>query len=315
MTVTNQPASVTVFGEALIDVIPTRGAGFEGRAGGSPANIAVATSRLGCPTSFLGGLSTDRWGQLLTTHLEDAGVVTDDAPRSDRPTAMALVDLADDGSAIYRFLWDHTADRGLTLDDLPADLGSSTWLQVGSVAAAFEDTGAAVADLVAREHPNRLVSCDPNVRPMVHGTSTAVTGRMVHLMERADLVKCSGEDLAFLMPSLGVDQAIAELLSGGAGAVAITRGSAGAVVGSAAGSATIAAVRGNVIDTVGAGDTFMAGLLAGLSDAGVRTRDDLHDIDLDTVEAVGTMAATAAAITVSRAGANPPTRAELTSGN
>ena len=308
------PAGVAVFGEALIDVIPTGDVNFEGRAGGSPANIAVAAARLGLPTTFLGGLSTDRWGQLLTTHLEAAGVATDAAPRSERPTAMALVDLAEDGSATYRFLWEDTADRVVELDDLPDDLGAATWLQVGSVAAAFADTGAVAAALVTRERQRRLVACDPNVRTMVHGTGQEVRDRLLALVEQADLVKSSDEDLELLLGDIAIEDAIRHLLASGAGLVAVTRGGDGAILGSAAGMVTIDPVDTTLVDTVGAGDTFMAGLLVGLADLGVRTRQDLRGLDLESLRAVGTMAATAAAITVSRQGANPPTRDDMPPG-
>ncbi len=303
--------SVAVFGEALIDMIPTGGVTFEARAGGSPANIAVAAARLGCAATFLGGLSTDRWGRLLADHLGDAGVTTTDAPRSDRPTAMAFVDLAPDGSASYRFLWDDTADRAVTLDELPTDLGAVNWLQVGSVSAAFADTFDVVDGLVARERAHRLVSCDPNVRIMVHGDDPAVRDRLLRVIGAVDLVKCSDEDLDFLLPGASTDAAIAHFLAAGAGVVAVTRGAAGAVIASAAATIAIDPVAVTIVDTVGAGDTFMAGLLTGFLDAGVRTRDDLHDVDPDTLQAVGTLAATAAAITVGRAGANPPVRNDL----
>lgn len=303
--------SVAVFGEALIDMIPTGEVTFEARAGGSPANVAVAAARLGCAATFLGGLSTDRWGRMLADHLHGAGVATDLAPRSERPTAVAFVDLAADGNATYRFLWEGTADRAVTLDDLPPDLGATTWLQVGSVSAAFADTFEVVDGLVQRERPRRLVSCDPNVRVMVHGDDPAVADRLSRVTRTADLVKCSDEDLEFLLGSIAPDEAISRLLDGGAGVVAITRGAAGAVIAAAAGTVVIDPVAVATVDTVGAGDTFMAALLAGLCDAGVRTRDHLHDVDLDALQAVGTFAATAASVTVGRAGADPPMRADL----
>lgn len=311
MSTTRDPAGLAVFGEALVDIIPTGDVTFEGRAGGAPANVAVAAARLGMPTTFLGGLSTDRWGRMLAGHLAAAGVSTDATPRSDRPTAMALVDLADDGSAVYRFLWEDTADRVVALDDLPRDLGPTTWLQVGSVAAAFADTGAVAAALVDRERSRRLVACDPNVRTMVHGSSQAVRERLRTLVAQSDLVKASDEDLAFLLGDTSAEEAIQRLLADGAGVVAVTRGGDGAVVGSAAGTVTIPPVPTTLVDTVGAGDTFMAGLLVGLSDAGVRTREQLRAVEVPVLRAVGTMAATAAAITVSRQGADPPTRGDM----
>lgn len=307
---TDPRPTLAVFGEALIDVIPAGGTRFDGRPGGSPANVAVAAARLGLPTRFVGGLSTDRWGGVLATHLEAAGVDTADAPRPDRPTALAVVALADDGTASYRFLWDDTADRAVSLDDLPDALGTA-WLQVGSVAGAFADSGEVATSLVRRERDHLLVSCDPNVRPGVHGTGQSVRARLLGLADAADLVKASDEDLAFLLPDDGPVEAIDRWVRGGAGVAAVTRGERGAVLGCAAGRVEVATVPTEVGDTVGAGDTFMAGLLVALTDAGLATRDALHDIDLDTLAAVGRMAAAAAAVTVSRAGADPPGRRDL----
>lgn len=307
----DQPGGIAVFGEALIDLLPTGDTMWHARPGGSPANVVVATARLGQPTWFLGGLSTDRWGQVLAEHVRRSGASVELAPRNDAPTAMALVDLARDGSPSYRFLWEDTADRAVTSADLPDDLGPATWLQVGSVAAAFEDSGATVAELVDRERDHRLVACDPNVRMSVYGNSATVAGRLRHLIEHADLVKASDEDLSFLEGDDQPEVAARRLLDGGAGLVAVTRGARGALLVSPCGTVEIAPVRVEVVDTVGAGDTFMAALLAGLCDLGVASRDDLHALTRDHVGALGRFAAAAAAVTVSRPGADPPLRADL----
>ncbi len=303
---------VAVLGEALIDLLPDGERDFHAAEGGSPANIAVAVARLGHPSQFLGGLSTDRWGDLLAAHLQAAGVGTDLAPRREAPTAVALVDLAPDGSAIYRFLWDDTADRTVTIADLPADLGDDiAWLQVGSVAAALPDSGAVTAELVARERGRRLVACDPNVRTMVHGDGNEPRDRLRHLTEQADLVKISDEDLAFVFPDRSVDEVVDHWLGGRAALVAVTSGGAGAMLASGDHRVEVVAPATTVADTVGAGDTFMAGLLAGLLDAGVVDRAGLEALDARGLEALGIFAARAAAITVSRPGADPPTRADL----
>ncbi len=311
-TATGRHAGVAVFGEALVDLLAHGERSFTATPGGSPANIAVALARLGHPVRFLGGLSTDRWGDLLDDHLRGAGVDTGSAPRSPRPTAIALVDLGPDGGAIYRFLWDDTADRAVTLGDLPDDLGDDVgWLHVGSVAAALPDTGALTTHLVTREHGRRLVSCDPNVRTMVHGDGDGPRARLRGLTEQADLVKISDEDLAFVLPDHDPGTAIAHWLDHDVGLVAITRGGSGATLATAAATVDVTAPATTVVDTVGAGDTFMAGLLAGLLDAGVTDRDALASLDRDQLRSVGMLAARAAAVTVSREGADPPTRQAL----
>lgn len=304
--------AVAVLGEALVDLLPDGERDFHAAEGGSPANIAVAVARLGHPSKFLGGLSTDRWGDLLAAHLEAAGVGTDLAPRREAPTALAVVDLAPDGSAIYRFLWEDTADRTVTIADLPDDLGDDVaWLQVGSVAAALPDSGAVAAALVARERGRRLVACDPNVRTMVHGDGNGPRDRLRHLTEQADMVKISDEDLAFVFPGRSVDEVVDHWLGGRAALVAVTRGDAGAMLAGGDHRVDVVAPDTTVADTVGAGDTFMAGLLAGLLDAGVVDRAGLAALDASDLDALGTFAACAAAITVSRAGADPPTRADV----
>lgn len=309
-TAAHGTGGVAVFGEALVDVLPTSPTTWEARPGGSPANIAVATARLGIPTWFLGGLSHDRWGTMLADHLSSSGVDVDAAPRSDLPTAMALVTLAEDGTADYRFLWDDTADRAVAIGDLPADPGPATWLQVGSVAAALADSGATAVELASRERGRRLVSCDPNVRTVVHGDDPEVAARIRRIMATADLVKASDEDLEFLVDG-DVTTAAAQLLDDGATLVAITRGSRGATLLGHAGRVEIPPVAVAVVDTVGAGDTFTAGLLAALSEIGMESRDDLAGLDRDTLAAVGHFAAAAAAATVSRVGADPPHRDDL----
>lgn len=312
VSTTGATPGVAVFGEALVDLLPHGNRDFRAAAGGSPANIAVAVARLGHPSHFWGGLSTDRWGDLLDDHLNAAGVDTTRTPRSQAPTAVALVDLAEDGGAIYRFLWEGTADRAVVLDDLPADPGQDVaWLQVGSVVAALPDSGAVAAELVARERGRRLVSCDPNVRTMVHGDGDGPRRRLRDLAEHADLVKISDEDLAFVEPDRTVDEAVAHWLSAGVGLVAVTRGGRGARLATADDTVEIVAPTSIVADTVGAGDTFMAGLLAGLLDTGVVDRAALEALDADALRAIGLLAARAAAITVSRVGADPPTRSDL----
>lgn len=297
-----------VLGEALVDVVRD---GRTGRTaehpGGSPANVAVALSRLGHRVELLTALGPDDHGRLVTGHLEEAGVHLAADPVILARTSTARAEVDGTGAASYEF--DIAGD--LPLLDIA---GHRTHLHTGSIAALLAPGCDAIAAAVAEHADRATVSYDVNARPQVTGTGTRVTEAVERIVRLSDLVKASDEDLATIYPDLDLEAAVARLLELGPSAVVLTEGAAGARCVSAAGTVRVPARTVEVVDTIGAGDTFCAGLLDGLLAAGclgVDGRERLlaatPDLWYDALDRAGA----AAAVAVSRAGAAPPSRREL----
>ena len=289
-------------GEALIDMLPRESTGgeqaFAPYAGGAVFNTAIALGRLGAPVGFFSGISTDLFGDILTRTLEASGVDAGYAARSDRPTTLAFVTLTN-GHASYAFYDENTAGRMLSDTDLP-----ELSLVVEPCAAAYEA-------LMTREAASRVTMIDPNIRPGFIRDEAAYRARIGRMLKLADIIKLSDEDRAWFAGHHDTEASARELLSEGARLVCITKGSEG-VTGYAPGQTiTVPARKVQVVDTVGAGDTFNAGVLAALHDAGALTKSAVAALGADTIRAALELGVKAAAITVSRAGANPPTRNEL----
>lgn len=311
MTMPGMPAArIAVLGEALIDLLPMTG-GLRAVPGGSPANAAVAMARLGLDVTFLGGLSHDAWGQQVAEHLRSNEVACE-GPVTDHPTALAVATVGDDGAASYRFLWDGTADREVITADLPDDLNVAA-LVVGSVDAVLPPVADAVLELVRRVHEDVVVVLDPNLRPSVTGAPDTTRERLLELAGYATIVRASDEDLAVLHPDLDPDEAAFQLLDGEATQlVAVTRGADGAWMTTPRFQLPIAAPAvDTVVDTVAAGDTFTAGLVAALAERDLLTRPALRRLSSTDAAEIGRFAAAAAAIVVTRAGADPPHRHDL----
>jgi len=303
-------------GEALIDMLPresTAGeACFAPVAGGAVFNTAIALARLGAPAALFTGLSEDLFGLRLAATLAADRVDATLARRSARPTTLAFVELTE-GQARYAFYDENTAGRMLTEADLPpADaLAGIEAFFFGGISLMVEPCGTAYAALLARVPGDRPVMLDPNIRPAFIAEPERYRARLDAMLARADIVKVSDEDLEWLVgPGDPTDQARA-LLARGPRLVCLTEGARGVTAHHAAGHLHVAAPRVEVVDTVGAGDTFNAGLLAGLHAAHALDRAALARPDEDVLEAALKLGVAAAAVTVSRAGANPPTRAEL----
>ena len=295
-------------GEALIDMLPRETlageAGFAPYPGGAVFNTAVALGRLGAEVGFFSGISTDLFGQSLIASLEAAKVDAGLALRNARPTTLAFVTLTD-GHAEYAFYDENTAGRMLTPDDLPEVPESVTAMFFGGISLVVEPCGAAYEALMLREADRRVTMLDPNVRPGFITDEARYRARIDRMLAAADVVKISDEDLAWL----GHD--VEALLTMGARLVCMTRGAKGVSAYWPGGEVFVLARRVDVVDTVGAGDTFNAGVLAGLERAGLLTKPALANLTAETVTPALELGAAAAAITVSRAGANPPWAHEL----
>ncbi|WP_210527116.1 carbohydrate kinase family protein [Rubellimicrobium arenae] len=301
-------------GEALIDMLPrTTPAGesaFAPYAGGAVFNTAIAVGRLGAPSGFFSGLSSDLFGDLLRQVLADSRVDTSPAHVSARPTTLAFVRLTD-GHATYTFYDENTAGRMLSPDDLPV-LGEATQaLFFGGISLVGEPAAQAYEALQARESATRVTMVDPNIRPSFITDEAGYRARIGRMLARADVVKLSDEDLHWLMGAGDSHDQARRILDMGPSLVCITEGSRGATGHTRAGYVQVPAPRVTVADTVGAGDTFNAGLLTALWKAGLLTKAALRSLDEEALREALSLGVRAAAITVSRPGANPPWAHEL----
>jgi fructokinase len=301
-------------GEALIDMLPRKStdneAAFAPYAGGAVFNTAIALGRLGAPSSFLSGLSSDLFGDILRATLAASNVAVDLAVNSDRPTTLAFVTLSD-GHASYAFYDENTAGRMLSPEDLPQLPDDVEALFCGGIYLAKEPAGAAYEALLAREADKRLTMLDPNIRPGFITDAAAYRARVARMVAQADIVKLSDEDLHWLQGPGEVAALADGLRRTGPQAVLITEGAKGATAYTAAGPVSVAATKVKVADTVGAGDTFNAGVLAALHRDGVLSKAAVAGLGAEGWQAALSLGTRAAAVTVSRPGANPPWAAEL----
>lgn len=305
-------------GDALFDVFANPGTSnasiaLDARVGGSPLNVAVALSRLGQPTGFFAKVSTDSFGLKLLAYLKSEGVDTDLIIRTSAPTTLAIVALDDKGVPTYSFYTNGTADRSLEVAELPARLPDAVKaIHIGSYATALEPTASSLEALVTRERGQRFISYDPNIRPSIVPDPDLWHRRVTALTAQAHMVKASAEDLQFLYPGAAVSDILADWLAKGAGLVVATMGGEGAMAATKRGITTrVSSPPVEVVDTVGAGDTFQAALLTWLAEHRYLSPDGLAALSADDLNALLTFAARAAAITCSRRGADMPRRSEL----
>ncbi|MBT2512441.1 carbohydrate kinase [Arthrobacter sp. ISL-30] len=289
---------VIVIGEALVDVVTTSKGTIE-HPGGSPANVAYGLGRLEVSTALLTSIGDDERGAAIERHLSTAGVALLPGSRTQGRTASATATLAADGSAHYDFdiAWDL---KPVTPAYLPKVL------HTGSIASFLAPGAAVVKGLLEQAHRECLVTYDPNIRPALLGSHAEALAIFEELVPLTDVVKLSDEDAQWLYPGQQPKEAAARILGLGAGLAVITLGSEGSLLATPATQLHVPSVRTTVADTIGAGDSYMAALIYGLL---CRSTDGLAPSVLETL---GRTASKAAAITVSRPGANPPTVEELT---
>lgn len=310
------PGIIAVAGEALVDLVPAPDPRYyEVAPGGSPANVAVGLARLGVPARMLARVADDVLGRRVREHLATNGVQLDHVVAAAEQTSMAMVSVGPDGGPSYDFRIAGTADWQWSAAELDGALdGPVVALHSGSLALTTAPGAAVLRDLMLRAAATSTVSYDPNCRPLLMGDPADVLVGVHELLAVADVVKVSSEDLAWL--SCGTPEEVLEdWLGRGPAIVAVTLGADGVLAGTADGvRARRPGVPVTVIDTVGAGDTFSAALLAGLHRRdllGAGARPALRALDAPTLDALLDEAALAAAITCSRRGANPPTAAEV----
>ena len=302
-------------GEALIDMLPrTSTLGepcFAPYAGGAVMNTAIALGRLGAPSGFFSGLSNDMLGEILTQTLEASSVDTSFCARSNRPTTVAFVKLVN-GQATYAFYDENTAGLMLTQDQLPTLPADVTTLFFGGISLVNDPAASTYAALQARESAARVTMIDPNIRlGFIAGKEAQYRTRIEGMIARADIVKLSDEDLAWVMGEGDIAALSRQIIAQGPKVVFITEGAKGARAITATQDRFVAAQKITVADTVGAGDTFNAGALAALNAAGALTKARLAAVTDAELDAALTLGTRAAAITCARPGANPPWAHEL----
>jgi fructokinase len=289
---------IFVVGEALIDVIPDPVGNHVPKVGGGPANTAKAIARLGYQTSFIGGISSDSYGQMIEDELKDSGVELELSMRSNQPTAMAIATLNAQGAASYEFKLEGTATFAFDESWLPQ--GQPDVVHVGSVATILEPGASELLTWASLQ--SAPIVYDPNVRPSIEGDKDKYRKSVERWIDVASIVKLSEEDLAWLY---GDEFVAKRWFDRGVSLVVITRGDKGLSALGRDFRVDVPAVSVSVIDTVGAGDTIGAILVEGLLEHG------LSELSGNSLFSVLERAAKAAAITCSRAGANPPWKAEL----
>jgi fructokinase len=308
---------ITVIGEALVDLVVSPDWGSHAAPGGAPANVAVALARLGRDVSLRARLSGDGFGSMLREHLTRNGISPRDFVAAPEPTTLAIATLSDDGQASYSFYANGTADwawRPTDLGPLPDDVEA---LYLGSLAAALPPGAAYIESFtqLVRIAGKVVIVYDPNLRPTATPDRHAERLRVERQLRQVNVAKASAEDLAWLYPDQPVREVARRWQRIGPDLVVVTLGGDGAFGMTKDGTElTVPPVPARVVDTIGAGDAFSAGLIDAMAEEGLLGRDGvaaLADLDAARLARLLTSASIVAALTVERAGANPPRKAEV----
>jgi fructokinase len=301
---------IVVGGESLIDLIVYPGGRLAAISGGGPFNTARTIGRLGGSSAYFGRLSTDRFGRALLDRLVLDGVDCRLVQSTDDPTTLAVAELDDAGAATYHFYLEGTSAPGLSADGLADGLPVGTRaLHVGTLGLVLEPMGTTLESLVRGTPDDVVVMVDPNCRPSATPDLAALGARVQRLAVRADVIKASHDDLALLYPGATADTAAGALLEAGPSAILVTDGGKAVRVVVRGGAAIDLSVpRVDVVDTVGAGDAFGGAFLSSWIERGLG-RADLAD--LERLRSSVEFAIRVASETCRRAGAEPPTAAEM----
>lgn len=313
---------ITSMGEVLIDFLPIvedgKTTGFRMVPGGSPFNTALGIARLGQPSAFACNIANDFFGRFLRSHIESEQIDTRFVREVEAQTTLAFVAMEGNEPA-YAFYGDAAADTLMTREQLPEALFEETAMfHCGSISLLRGSTPDAVVSAVERLKGRALISFDPNLRPNLVKDEAAYRKLLAHLFGQADIVKISAADLEWLTPGRAIEEVARELLAQGPALVVVTRVGEGSLALLVRPDGSTLEARHPIfpvklVDTVGAGDSFSSGLLAGLAERGIYTRAALQALDSKQLEELLRFAAAVSGITCSREGANPPTRAEVES--
>ncbi len=306
---------IVVCGEVLMDVFDAgataRGQQLDARLGGSPYNVALGLARLAQPVAFCGAVSTGFLGERVMRSLSDEGIDTSCVQRVAAPCSMCLIGLDAQGVPAYDFYGEQGADRRLDVRAFARWPQDVLAVHVGSYAMVVEPVASTLRALIEREHERCLITYDPNVRLTVEPSLQRWRDTLSWMLPRTHLLKVSDEDLALLFPGRNIEALARSWLAQGPRLVVVTRGSAGATAFSAGATAQVLPTGVNVVDTVGAGDTFQAALLTWLAEHGRLSIAGVTALDEDALRDMLGFAVRAAAITCSRRGADLPRRHEL----
>jgi len=298
-------AQVWVAGEVLIDLLP-EGADRKPVVGGGPANTAKALAKLGIDTQFIDGISTDGYGQMAKDELNTAGVKLDYVKYSDKPTCLAIISLSDLESATYEFKIENTTTFDFTSEWLPnPETDRPLLLHIGTLATVIEPSASVLfewAQSVAKVAP---IVFDPNIRPAVISDREQYLAQVERWVSISSAIKVSDDDINWLYPFLEIEQVVNDWLTKGPSLIVVTYGDKGLTGYRKSEKVSVDAVKVKVVDTVGAGDTVGAILVEAI------VKDGSDSLTSSRLETMLKRAAKAAAITVSRVGANPPTSGEL----
>ncbi len=296
---------VWVCGEVLIDLIPDA---KERKAvvGGGPANTAKALAKLGIATQFIDGISSDQYGQMALKELQQDGVLLDYVNSSEKPTALAIISLSPAGAATYEFVIDETATFDFSHTWLPDPFKlKPALLHIGTLVTAIEPAASILHEWASQVAEVAAVVFDPNIRPAVLGNRDLYVAAVEKWVAISACVKVSDDDLYWLYPDEKIESVVNRWLSDGVALVVVTYGAKGITGYTSSGSVAVDAVKVEVVDTVGAGDTVGAVLVEAIIEKG------LSNLTGDLLRNALARAAGAAAITCSRTGARPPSKMEL----